>query len=273
MIIVPFLRSGDLVVLHICRKITEEALQRINHEATFRINFNIEGRRNTSIEQNRIPSDLQNVEIRFQLIEDSDYYENAFQSSSIRHLSYRDDARMTRCYVTFYYRGYYTLEEVSAQRKLKEILPREPQLLPMLMYALSGYTHFNTVGIKVLHNRHSWVTDKEQYLNSYEPDAQFLTARLEPALGPGKLINADGWCHTEFLPRDFSSSGLKKAPPKPNLTAKRCRPWCEDRFVLLGGPNERYYKRRPRLKPRNWDDEWHMCLNHETSDSCFLLHH
>lgn len=227
MIIAPFLDSGDLIVLYICRTITEEALQRIKHEATFRVNSGIEGRKDTVLERTSIPAGLQNVAIHFYLPPGRDNgLENAFQSSSIRHLGYRDDGAMNRCTITIDYHGGESLEILDERTKLKEIRPRGPQLLPMLSYALSGYTHFNLVVISVVRGPlvNYWKSSTSQRLSIAASDAEVLKKRLEPALGPATFVNNSGICHLEFHPREYCS-GREIPPIEVNVTTTQCRPW------------------------------------------------
>ena len=208
MIMAPFLQSGDLIILHICPTITEEALQRINHEATFRVNFNIEGRENTMLEKARIPANLQNVAIRFHLpIGDYTKLERAFQSSSIRHLGYRDDGAMNRCTTTIRYDGCWSFKVLDEHTRLTEILSRRPLLLPMFSYALSGYTHFDIVVVEVDrdHLNKYWKWTAQDRLCVDASDAEFWKGRLASALGPGKLIDEGGKCHLEFHPRSHSA--------------------------------------------------------------------
>ncbi len=208
MIIAPFLQSGDLIILRICHIITEEALQRITHEATFRVNFNIKGRENTVLEKTSIPANLQNVAIRFHLPRSGELgREDAFQSSSIRHLGYRGDGAMNRCAITISYDGGYSLEFSDERtRRLEVILPSGPRLLSMLSYALSGYTHFDTVGFEVVRGRldRYWTMTAQDRSRVAASDAEFWK-RLGPALGPAKLIDEGGKRHLEFHPRSHSA--------------------------------------------------------------------
>lgn len=76
----------------------------------------------------------------------------------------------------------------------------------MLLYALSGYTHFNTVVIKVVRGPRdeSWTSSTQRRLCIDISDAEVLKKRLAPALGPAKFINDSGNCHLEFFPREYS---------------------------------------------------------------------
>ena len=201
MIIATFLQSGDLIILCICLAITKEALQRIKHEAIFRVNFNIEGRGNTVLERAKILPGLQNVAIRFHLPPGrAAPSEDMFNSSSIRHLGYRDDGTMNRCTVTISYNGGHSFELLDERTKLKEIRPGGPQLPPMLLYALSGYTHFNTVVIMVVRGPRDeyWTSSIQRRLCIDISDAEVLKKRLAPALGPAEFINDSGNCHLGF---------------------------------------------------------------------------
>ena len=263
MITAPFLQSGDLTILCICRMITEEALQRIKKEATFRIYFDIEGRKDTVIDKDSIPADLHKVEIHLSLYWARDYLdEDDFYSSSIRQLGIGDHGMMERCDISIYYgRGTAvelpSFERLDALNRRKDITPRGPWLLPMLSYALSGYTHFNTLVIRIVRNSLNsyWKLGPEDRLRMDASDLGVLRRKLEPALGAAQLIGNDGVCHLEFHPRAYSSS-RNDPPVKMNLTATRCRPWCPPESIIRdgrSGPSMRL-SRNPGYSEWPWKD-------------------
>ncbi len=133
--------------------------------------------------------------------------EDAFQSSSIRHLGYRDDGAMNRCTIAIRYDGCRSFKFFEEQTRLTDLLPRGPLLLPMLSYALSGYTHFDIVVVKVDrgHLDRYWRWNAQDCLCLGVSDTELWKGRLAPALGPAKLIDEGGKCRLEFHPRSHSA--------------------------------------------------------------------
>lgn len=189
MIIASLLQSGDLSVLCICPPFTEEALQRINHEATFRVYFNISGHEKTVVERANIPAGIRNFDVRLRLPLSGDVgLEDAFQSSLIRHLSDRNDGAMGRCTFTIDYKrlGLYAL-----QMNKSRLRPYAPVLIEMLYYALSGYTHFIIMAIKVVRESQEkacWSSSPQRRLCLDAVDVQFSRRQLVPMLGPAKHL-------------------------------------------------------------------------------------
>ena len=198
MIIAPFLQSGDLIILCICPSITEEALQRIKHEATFRVNFNIEGCKDTVLEKAKIPEDIGNVEIRFNLpFARDNELKDAFRSSSMQHLGYPHYGIMDRCIITVNYDQYKTLRAANDRQQIRRFKSRKSKLPYTLLYTLSGYTHFNTIIIKI-----GGGTRGTSYWNLLDVDA--LENDLMPALGPAIISNDVGNGSLEFHPREYT---------------------------------------------------------------------
>ncbi len=251
MITAPFLQSGDLVILRICRMITEEALQRIKKEATYRVYFDIKDHENTVLDKNSIPADLHNVDIHFSFYCGSHKPdEDAFDSSSIRKLGIGDHGVMDRCHFTIYYdKGGYeeapSFETLDACNQLKEARPRGPWLLPMVLYTLSTYTYFNTLIIKIVRDPHHkyWKFCSEDRLCIDASDLGLLGRKLEPSLGPVQYNNNNGDCHLEFHPRAYSSP-----PIKMNLNATRCRPWNPRYSVIIDHGHSKGYPKGDNIK-------------------------
>ena len=195
MIIAPFLQSGDLIILCICPSITEGALQRIKYEATFRVNFNIKGHKDTVLEGAKIPADMKNVEIRFNLPFGRDNeLEDAFRSSSMRHLGLPHYGIMEHCIITIVYDYNKKIQRVDNREQIRRIKSRKTEIPPTILHALSTYTHFNTIIIKLGRG-----TRGKPYWNLL--DAHALKNGLVPALGPAKFISDAGKCSLEFHPR------------------------------------------------------------------------
>ncbi|CAF9926326.1 MAG: hypothetical protein ALECFALPRED_003418 [Alectoria fallacina] len=197
-IIAPLLQSGDLSILCVCPAITEEALQRIKYEATFRVNFGINGRENTVLGRASIPAGIQNVEIRCHLpLEYSSESVDALRSSSIRHLGWYHYSTMGRCTITVEYDG--------GEGETLETLNIRTIFVPLLSYALSGYTQFNTVGIKVVRggsrDTSYWNSSPQRRLCMDASDLKVLNKRMMPGLGPAEFINHGESGSLEFHPR------------------------------------------------------------------------
>ncbi|CAF9905777.1 hypothetical protein IMSHALPRED_003974 [Imshaugia aleurites] len=222
MIIAPLLQSGDLSILCVCPAITEEALQSIKKEATFRVNFNVRDRENTAVGGATVPSDIQNVEIRFQLPPGGDLkLEEAFSLSSIGHLGYREDGAMGRCTITIDYDGGASFDLLDLRlRAPPDLLVGRitaitglggPRVLPMLLHALSGYTHFNSVIVNIVRGSMDdyWKCGPEVRLCIDRADARLLKRDLVPALGPADFTNDGGHCSLAFHPREHTKSKQK----------------------------------------------------------------
>ncbi|CAD6582492.1 MAG: hypothetical protein ASARMPREDX12_000957 [Alectoria sarmentosa] len=197
-IIAPFLQSGDLSILCVCPAITQEALQRIKHEATFRVNFGIKGRENTVLGRASIPTNIQNVDIRCRIpLEYSSESVDALRSSSIRHLGRHHYSTMDRCTITIEYDG--------GEGETLETLNIRTIFVPLLSYTLSGYTQFNTVGIKVVRrgsrDTSNWNSSPQRRLCMDASDLKVLNKRMMPALGPAEFINHGESGSLEFHPR------------------------------------------------------------------------
>ena len=198
MVIAPFLQYRDLIILCICHTVTEGALQRIKHEATFRVNFNIEGRKDTVLERAKIPADIRNIEIRFKLPFACDNeLKDAFRSSSMQHLGFCHYGTMERCIITIDYDYYKTLQTVDNRKQIRRFKSRKSELTLTILYTLSGYTHFNTIIIKL-----GAGTRRTSYGKLLDADA--LEDALAPALGPAQIISNVANCSLEFHPRKYT---------------------------------------------------------------------
>ena len=111
---------------------------------------------------------------------------------------------MGRCTITLEYDG--------GEGETLETLNIRTMFFSLLSYALSGYTPFNTVGIKVVRDgsrdTSNWNSSPQRRLCMDASDLKVLNKRMMPALGPAEFINHGESGSLEFRPREYYKEGI-----------------------------------------------------------------